>query len=50
MIDIASPALDYHDEKNVLEWCHQGKNKERDVDYTGSAMPPPEAVAGSFKA
>jgi hypothetical protein len=47
--DIASPKLDYEDDKNVLEWCHQGKNKERDVDFTGTAMPPPEAVAGTFK-
>lgn len=47
--DIASPPLDYESEKNVLEWCHQGKNKERDVDYVGSAMPPPEAIAGTYK-
>jgi hypothetical protein len=47
--DIASPPLNYDDEKNVLEWCHQGKNKERDVDYAGSSMPPPEAVAGTYK-
>jgi hypothetical protein len=47
--DIASPPLDYLSEQNVLEWCHQGKNKERDVDYTGSSMPPPEAIAGSYK-
>jgi len=47
--DIASPRLDYEDEKNVLEWCHQGKNKERDVDYAGSSMPPPEAIAGTYK-
>ena len=47
--DIASPPLDYHSERNVLEWCHQGKNKERDVDYTGSSMPPPEAIAGTYK-
>jgi hypothetical protein len=47
--DIASPPLDYENEKNVLEWCHQGKNKERDVDYTGSSMPPPEAVSGTHK-
>jgi hypothetical protein len=47
--DIASPPLDYDNEKNVLEWCHQGKNKERDVDYTGSSMPPPDAIAGTYK-
>jgi hypothetical protein len=47
--DIASPPLDLENERNVLEWCHQGKNKERDVDFTGSPMPPAEAVAGSYK-
>jgi hypothetical protein len=47
--DIPSPPLNYDDEKNVLEWCHHGKNKFYDVDYVGSAMPPPEAVAGTYK-
>ncbi len=47
--DIASPPLDYENEKNVLEWCHQGKKTERDVDFTGTAMPPPAAIAGTFK-
>jgi len=47
--DIASPPLDYQNEKNVLEWCHQGKNKERDVDYVGSSMPPPAAIAGTYQ-
>jgi hypothetical protein len=45
--DIASPALDYENEKDVLEWCHHGKKRERDVDYKGTAMPPPSAVAGT---
>jgi hypothetical protein len=47
--DIASPPLDLANEKNVLEWCHQGKNKERDVDYSGSSMPPAKALAGAYK-
>jgi Hydrazine synthase alpha subunit middle domain len=47
--DIPSPPLDYEDEKNVLEWCHHGKNKGWDVDFEGSVMPPPEAVAGTWK-
>lgn len=47
--DIASPPLDYENEKNVLEWCHQGKNRERDVDFAGSSMPPLEAIAGTYK-
>jgi hypothetical protein len=47
--DIPSPPLDYDNEKNVLEWCHQRKNKIYDVDFLGSVMPPPEAVAGTYK-
>jgi hypothetical protein len=47
--DIPSPPLDYDNEKNVLEWCHHGKNKGWDVDFLGSQMPPPEAVAGTYK-
>jgi hypothetical protein len=47
--DIPSPHLDYDSEKNLLEWCHQRKNKIYDIDFVGSAMPPPEAVAGTYK-
>jgi lysophospholipase L1-like esterase len=47
--DIPSPRLDYEDDKNVLEWCHQGKKAMWDVDFTGHAMPPPDAVAGKEK-
>jgi hypothetical protein len=47
--DIPSPPLDYDNEQNVLDWCHHGKNKGWDVDFLGSAMPPPEAVAGTYK-
>jgi hypothetical protein len=47
--DIPSPPLDYDNEKNVLEWCHQRKNKVYDVDFLGSVMPPAEAVAGTCK-
>jgi hypothetical protein len=48
--DIASPELDYESEDDVLAWCHRGGNKKTDVDFTGSAMPPPEAAAGRYKA
>jgi hypothetical protein len=48
--DVHSPPLDYHDERDVLDWCHRGQNKRRDVDYTGSVMPPPAAVAGKYRA
>src|SRR5262249_47176290 len=47
--EIPSPPLDYNSEQNVLKWCHQGKNKMYDVDFLGSVMPPPEAVAGTYK-
>jgi hypothetical protein len=47
--DVPSPPLDYDNEKNVLDWCHHRKNKIYDVDFRGSAMPPPEAVAGTYK-
>lgn len=47
--DIPSPPLDLEDEKVVLDWCHHGKRRMYDVDYTGKVMPPPEAVAGKAK-
>jgi hypothetical protein len=47
--DVPSPPLDYEDDKNVLEWCHQGKGRMWDVDFTGHTMPPPDAVAGRGK-
>jgi hypothetical protein len=47
--DIPSPPLDYEDEKNVLDWCHHGKRRMYDVDYSGHVMPPPDAVAGTAK-
>jgi hypothetical protein len=48
--DVPSPALDYENEKDVLDWCHHSQRYKRDVDFTGSAMPPPEAIAGTYKA
>lgn len=47
--DIPSPPLDYQNEENVLDWCHRSKRHQYDVDFTGSAMPPPEAVAGTYE-
>ena len=47
--DIPSPALDYLDEQSVLNWCHHSQRFKFDVDYTGSSMPPPEAIAGTYK-
>jgi hypothetical protein len=47
--DVPSPPLDYENEKDVLDWCHHSQRYKRDVDFTGSAMPPPEAIAGTYK-
>jgi hypothetical protein len=47
--DVPSPPLDYEDEKNVLDWCHHGKRRLYDVDFTGNPMPPADAVAGTAK-
>ena len=47
--DVPSPPLDYEDEKNVLDWCHHGKRRMYDVDFTGHVMPPQDAVAGTAK-
>jgi len=47
--DVPSPAIDYENEKDVLDWCHHGHKSRRDVDFTGLEMPPPEAIAGTYK-
>jgi hypothetical protein len=47
--NVPSPAIDYENEKDVLDWCHHSQRFKRDVDFTGSAMPPPEAIAGIYK-
>jgi hypothetical protein len=47
--DIPSPPLNYESEQNVLDWCHHGRNRIYDVDFVGSVMPPPEAVAGTYQ-
>ncbi len=47
--DIPSPAIDYDNKQNVLDWCHHSRRFERDVDFTGSPMPPAKALAGEFE-
>ncbi len=47
--DIDSPPLDYDNDKHMVNWGHHHHRERMDVDYTGSAMPPPEAVAGTYK-
>lgn len=48
--DVESPALDYHDEQSVLNWCHHSKRYQYDVDFAGTAMPPPKAVSETVAA
>jgi hypothetical protein len=48
--DLPSPKLNYHNEREVLNWCHRRDNKKMDVDYIGSIMPPAKAVEGTFEA
>jgi hypothetical protein len=40
------PKVDYNDEQKLRYWI---RDNVIDIDYTGSAMPPPEAVAGTYK-
>ncbi len=47
--DIDSPPLDYDNDQHVVNWGHHHHRERLDVDYTGSVMPPPEAVAGTYK-
>jgi hypothetical protein len=47
--DVPSPGMDYGNEQDVLNWSHHSHRFKFDIDYAGSAMPPPEAVAGTYK-
>jgi hypothetical protein len=47
--DIDSPPLDYENDQHILNWGHHSHRVRMDVDYTGGIMPPPEAVAGTYK-
>jgi hypothetical protein len=38
--------VDYNDEQKLRYWI---RDNATDIDYLGSAMPPPEAVAGTYK-
>jgi hypothetical protein len=40
------PGVDYEDEQKLRYWIRDNKV---DIDYLGSPMPPPEAVAGTFQ-
>ncbi|OAI46593.1 hypothetical protein AYO44_11060, partial [Planctomycetaceae bacterium SCGC AG-212-F19] len=40
------PKVDYTDDQKLRYWI---RDNVIDLDYTGSAMPPPEAVAGTYK-
>ncbi|MGH7222226.1 MAG: hypothetical protein ACRELF_03280, partial [Gemmataceae bacterium] len=47
--DIESPPLDYDNEQHIVNWGHHSHRNRMDVDYKGSVMPPPKAVAGTYK-
>ena len=47
--DIPSPPLDYDNDQHIVNWGHHHHRERMDVDYKGSVMPPPEAVAGTYK-
>lgn len=47
--DIDSPPLDYDNDQHIVNWGHHHHRERIDVDYKGSAMPPSEAVAGTYK-
>ena len=47
--DIDSPGLDYDDDQHIRNWGHHSHRSRMDVDYTGSIMPPPKAVAGTYQ-
>jgi hypothetical protein len=47
--DVESPPLDYDNDQHIVNWGHHHHRERMDVDYTGSVMPPPEAVAGTYK-
>ena len=47
--DIDSPELDYDNDEHIVNWGHRHHREKMDVDYKGSIMPPPEAVAGTYK-
>src|SRR5262249_2583798 len=40
------PGVNYEDAQKLTYWI---RDNVVDIDYTGSAMPPPEAVAGTYK-
>jgi hypothetical protein len=40
------PGVNYEDAQKLAYWI---RDNVVDIDYTGSAMPPPEAVAGTYK-
>jgi hypothetical protein len=47
--DVESPALDYDNDQHIRNWGHHSHRNRMDVDFKGSIMPPPDAVAGTYK-
>jgi hypothetical protein len=47
--DIDSPELDYDNDQHIRNWGHHSHRSRMDVDFKGSIMPPPEAIAGTYE-
>ena len=47
--DIESPLLDYDNDQHIRNWGHHSHRNRMDVDFQGSIMPPPEAIAGTYQ-
>jgi hypothetical protein len=47
--DIDSPLLDYDNDQHIRNWGHHSHRQRMDVDFKGSIMPPPDAIAGTYK-
>jgi hypothetical protein len=47
--DIESSPLDYDNDQHIRNWGHHSHRRQMDVDFKGSIMPPPAAIAGTYK-
>lgn len=47
--DVPSQPLNYDDDKQILNYGHHSHRAKIGVEYTGRIMPPPDAVAGTYK-
>jgi hypothetical protein len=47
--DVESPEMNYDDDQHIRNRGHHSHRNRMDVDFKGSIMPPPDAVAGTYK-